>query len=222
VCRAYRMRSEVKVLAWGPDRGNPTSRRQGRGPEFTGRLADGWLCWRASVRAGLKEAIDALWLRTRVKRHKAFLGWVNWPAAAMPGSCRSRGRIGDVISATSERLTPGGLLGPSFSNAPTRGFRGPWPGGHTKQIPSDTAGRGRALTPAKIERPDEALRAAVAVRLPASLSLHPLGGPACCPRRDARRRGLLERPGRGIECGSGVSSRVSECECGRTSETHCR
>jgi hypothetical protein len=70
VCRAYRMRSEVKVLTWGPDRGNPTSRRQGRGPEFTGRLADGWLCWRASVRAGLKEAIDALWLRTRVKRHK--------------------------------------------------------------------------------------------------------------------------------------------------------
>ena len=54
-------------------------------------------------------------------------------------------------------------------------FRGPWPGGHTKQIPSDTAGRGRALTPAKIERPGEALRAAVAVRLPASLSLHPLG-----------------------------------------------
>src|SRR5450631_1536647 len=37
--------------------------------------------------------------------------------------------------------------------------------------------------------------AEVAVRLPASLSLHPLGGPACCPRRDARRRGLLERPG---------------------------
>jgi hypothetical protein len=51
---------------------------------------------------------------------------------------------------------------------------------------SDTAGRGRALTPAKIERPGEALRAAVAVRLPASLSLHPLGGPACCPRGETR------------------------------------
>jgi hypothetical protein len=65
-----------------------------------------------------------------------------------------------------------------------RAFGGPWPGGPTKQIPSDTAGRGRALTPAKIERPDEALRAAVAVRLPASLSLHPSGGRASCPRRD--------------------------------------
>ena len=43
------------------------------------------------------------------------------------------------------------------------------------KYPSDTAGRGRALTPAKIERPDEALRAQVAVRLPPSLSLHPLG-----------------------------------------------
>jgi hypothetical protein len=59
----------------GPHRGNPTSKRQGRGPEFTGRLADGWLCRRASVRAGLKQAIDALWLQTRVKRHRAFLGW---------------------------------------------------------------------------------------------------------------------------------------------------
>lgn len=64
--------------------------------------------------------------------------------------------------------------------------------------------------------------AEVAVRLPASLSLHPLGGPACCPRRDARQRGLLERPGRGIEYGSGVSSRGSECEWGRASGTHCR
>ena len=37
------LRSEVEVLSWGPDRGNPTSRRQGRGPEFTGRpRAAGW------------------------------------------------------------------------------------------------------------------------------------------------------------------------------------
>jgi hypothetical protein len=36
------LRSEVEVLYWGPDRGNPTSMRQGRGPEFTGRLAGGW------------------------------------------------------------------------------------------------------------------------------------------------------------------------------------
>ena len=31
------LRSEVGVLTWGPDRGNPTLKRQGRGPEFTGR-----------------------------------------------------------------------------------------------------------------------------------------------------------------------------------------
>src|SRR6266581_423421 len=106
------MRSEVEVLSWGPDRGNPTSKRQGRGPEFTGRSAGGWLCWRTSVRAGLKEAIDASWLRTRVKRRKASFGRVSRPAAAMPDPCRSRGRIGDVITAKSQRLTPGDLLGP--------------------------------------------------------------------------------------------------------------
>ncbi|MDX6705756.1 MAG: hypothetical protein QOI48_1602, partial [Solirubrobacteraceae bacterium] len=33
------LRSEVEVLSWGPDRGNPTSMRQGRGPELTGRSA---------------------------------------------------------------------------------------------------------------------------------------------------------------------------------------
>jgi hypothetical protein len=67
------LRSEVRVLSWGPDRGNPTSMRQGHGPEFTGRSA-GWLGRRASVRACLKEAVDALWSRTKVKRRKAFLG----------------------------------------------------------------------------------------------------------------------------------------------------
>jgi hypothetical protein len=65
------LRSEVEVLSWGPDRGNPTSMRQGRGSELTGRLAGARACWRASVRAGLEEAVDALWSRTRVKRRKA-------------------------------------------------------------------------------------------------------------------------------------------------------
>src|SRR5450432_2331845 len=105
------LRSEVEVLYWSPDRGNPTSRRQGRGPEFTGRSAGGWLYRRASVRACLEEAVDALWLRTRVKRRKAFPGWVSWPSAAMPCSCWSRGRSGDVIAAKSQRLTLGDLLG---------------------------------------------------------------------------------------------------------------
>jgi hypothetical protein len=85
--------------------------RQGRGPESTGRLA-GAVGLRASVRAGLEEAVGALWLRTRVKRRKAFLGWVSWPPAAMPCSRRSRGRIGDAVTAKSQRLTQGDLLGP--------------------------------------------------------------------------------------------------------------
>jgi hypothetical protein len=37
VCWARMLRSEVEVLSWSPDRGNPTLKRQGRGPEFTGR-----------------------------------------------------------------------------------------------------------------------------------------------------------------------------------------
>ena len=63
------------------------------------------------MRACLKEVIGALWLRTRVKRRKAFLGWVSRLAAATPDSCWSRGRIGDVITAKSLRLIPGDLLG---------------------------------------------------------------------------------------------------------------
>lgn len=49
--------------------------RQGRGPEFTGRFQCGCLRCGASVRAGLEEAVDALWRETEVKRWKAFLGW---------------------------------------------------------------------------------------------------------------------------------------------------
>ena len=71
------------------------------------------LVWRCgvSVRAGLKEAMGVSWSRTRVRRRKASFGWVSWPPAAMPGSCRSRGRIGDVIAAKSQRLTLGDLPG---------------------------------------------------------------------------------------------------------------
>ena len=63
------------------------------------------------MRAGLEEAIGALWSRTRVKRRKAFLGWVSRPAAAMPDSCRYRGRSGDAITTKSQRFTLGDLLG---------------------------------------------------------------------------------------------------------------
>jgi hypothetical protein len=112
VCQAWRLRSEVEVLSRGPDWGNPTSMRQGRGPEFTGRSQCGlFMRCGASVRAGLKEAIGVSWSRTRVKRRKASFGWVSWPPAAMPGSCWSRGRIGDVIAAKSQRLTLGDLPG---------------------------------------------------------------------------------------------------------------
>ena len=74
VCWVRMLRSEVEVLSRGPDRGNPPSMRQGRGPELTGRFQCGWLRCEAPARAGLKEAIDALWWRTRVKRRKALLG----------------------------------------------------------------------------------------------------------------------------------------------------
>ena len=87
-------------------------KRQGRGPEFTGRSQCGLDGRCGGFReGGLKEAIGVLWLRTRVKRRKAFLGWVSWPPAAMPDSCWSRGRSGDVIAAKSLRLTLGDLLG---------------------------------------------------------------------------------------------------------------
>jgi len=111
------MRSEVKVLSWSPDRGNPTPMTQGRGPESTGRPAGTYRRW-ASVRAGLKEAVGAPWTRTKVKRRKAFLGWVSRPPAAMPSPCRSRGRIGDAITAKSHRLTPGDLPGPDAVGRP--------------------------------------------------------------------------------------------------------
>jgi hypothetical protein len=106
------LRSEVEVLSWGPDKGNPTPMWQGRGPELTGRLA-GAAVWRrtVSVRAGLKEAVGAWWFRTRVKRRKASFGGVSRLVAAMPDSCWCRGRIGDGIAAKSHRLTLGDLLG---------------------------------------------------------------------------------------------------------------
>jgi hypothetical protein len=106
------LRSEVEVLSWGPDRGNPTLMRQGRGPELTGRPigAAVWR-WSGSVRAGLKEAVGAWWFRTRVKRRKAPVGGVSWLVAARPDSCWCRGRIGDGIAAKSQRFTLGDLLG---------------------------------------------------------------------------------------------------------------
>ncbi len=65
------------------------------------------------MRAGLKEAIGVPWWRTKVKRRKAFLGWASRPLAVMPDSCRGvRGRIGDAITAKSQRFTQGDLLGP--------------------------------------------------------------------------------------------------------------
>jgi hypothetical protein len=85
VCPARTLRAEVRILSRDPDRGNPTSRRQGRGPELAGRLQCGWLRCGASVRAGLKEAIGVSWWRPKVKRRKAFLGWASQPLAAMPG-----------------------------------------------------------------------------------------------------------------------------------------
>ena len=74
MCLARTLRSEVEVLTWSPI-GGIQHRRQGRGPELTGRSQCG-LVMRCgvSVRAGLEEAIGVSWWRTRVKRRKAFLG----------------------------------------------------------------------------------------------------------------------------------------------------
>ena len=113
VCLARTLRSEVEVLFWSPI-GGIQHRRQGRGPELTGRSQCGqvWRCG-ASVRAGLKEAVDASWWRTKVKRRKAFLGGASRPLAAMPDSyCWIRGRSGDAVTTKSQRFTQGDLLGP--------------------------------------------------------------------------------------------------------------
>ncbi len=112
MCRARMLRTEVEVLSWSPDRGNPTSKRQGRGPELTGRLQCGCLRCGASVRAGLEEAIDALWSRTKVKRRKAFprLGELAGSSDARFLPCTG-GRSGDAIMANSQCFTPGDLLG---------------------------------------------------------------------------------------------------------------
>ena len=106
------LRSEVEVLSRGPDRGNPTSMWQGRGPELAGRLQCGWLRCEAPARAGLKKAVGALWWRTRVKRRKALLGGRAGQQRRCPIPVRrDRERIGDVITAKSQHLTSGDLLG---------------------------------------------------------------------------------------------------------------
>ena len=105
------LRSEVEVLSRGPDRGNPTSMRQGRGPELTGRLQCGRLRCEAPARAGLKEAIGALWWRTKVKRRKALLGGRAGQRRCPIPVRRDRERIGDAITAKSQHLTSGDLLG---------------------------------------------------------------------------------------------------------------
>ena len=103
----------MEVLTWGPDRGNPTLMRQGHGSEFTGRspVRPGRGAAGGSVRACSEEAIGVVWSRTRVKRRKAFGGWVSWPLAVMPCSCWSSRRSGDVIASMSLRLIPGDLSG---------------------------------------------------------------------------------------------------------------
>jgi hypothetical protein len=64
-------KQEVKIQTRGPDRGNPTSRRQGlcRGaPRLSGREANA----QRPARDGLKEVIDACRSRMRMKRRKAY------------------------------------------------------------------------------------------------------------------------------------------------------
>jgi hypothetical protein len=68
------MKSEVKVLTWGPDRGNPSLMRQVHGSEFTGRSQCGCLRCGASVRECLEEAIGVSWSRTRVNAVRRSVG----------------------------------------------------------------------------------------------------------------------------------------------------
>ena len=85
--------------------------RQGRDPELTGRHV-GMVVRRrqASVRTGLEEAVDAWRWRTRVKCRKASLvGELARGSDAL--FLLVPGRIGDVIAAKSQRLTPGDLPG---------------------------------------------------------------------------------------------------------------
>ena len=85
---------------------------QGRGPELAGRLQCGWLRCEAPARVGLKKAVGALWWRTRVKRRKALLGGRAGQQRRCPIPVRGdRERIGDAITAKSQHLTSGGLLG---------------------------------------------------------------------------------------------------------------
>ena len=72
--------------------------RQGRGPELTGRLAGARVGWWVSVRAGLKEAVDVSWSRTRVKRRKASLGGRAGRRQRCPVPVGAGGRIGDGIT----------------------------------------------------------------------------------------------------------------------------
>lgn len=105
------LRSEVEVLYWGPDRGNPTSIGKGAARSSPG----GSSAWsfgagRASVRAGLKEAVGASWWRMKVKRRKAFSGWGELARGSeAPFLSEDRRRIGDAITTKSQRLTPGDL-----------------------------------------------------------------------------------------------------------------
>jgi DNA invertase Pin-like site-specific DNA recombinase len=101
VCWARVLRSEVRVLSWSPDRGNPTSKRQGRGPGIDRAAPSAaWLCAAGvSVRAGLEEAIDVSWWRTRVKRRKAFLGGRAGPRRRCPIPVDAEG----VVATSSRR-----------------------------------------------------------------------------------------------------------------------
>src|SRR5450755_4859268 len=179
------LRSEVEVLSWSPDRGNPTLKRQGRGPELTGRFQCG-LVMRCgvSVRAGLEEAIGVSWWRTKVKRRKAFLGGRAVSQRRCPIPIDPGGRSGGAITTKSQRFTPGDLLGSSrvwLVGRRTRGRRlmaqqksedrvvpeggvmpieraGSSPGGQGKAVPVEETAVQLSLTIVTAENPRGATR----------------------------------------------------------------
>jgi len=95
--------SEVRVLTRGPDRGNPTSRRQVRGSEETdqaeGTEGASWKGPELPARARAEEVVDARPVRTKVKRRKAHTAGESAPSdearflsVAVPVVATSRAR----------------------------------------------------------------------------------------------------------------------------------
>jgi len=89
-------RQEVKVQTRGPDRGNPTPRRQERWPGYPGprRASPQWANGSGPARECLVEVIGVHSVRIKVKRRKA--SGKGEPASS--GEARSLSAFPDVVA----------------------------------------------------------------------------------------------------------------------------